>query len=232
MNDDFDVLPADVRAMLRAERTGMSVPENARARLANRLSAALPGFGPPLSPTVTVAAPHSALTATAAKVFVAMALGGGAMATYKAIDQPSPRHAPRVNAVVAEDIAPVAKREVVEEHDLTIPALPVPAPKSAASAASSVRTPTASLREERRLLDAARDAIVRGEPAGALAATANHAARFPRGVLAEEREALRIRALARLGRMAEARSLLAELRVAHPHSFLLAGAAADVEAIP
>jgi hypothetical protein len=82
------------------------------------------------------------------------------------------------------------------------------------------------------LLDAARDAIVRRELAGALTATANHAARFPRGVLAEERDAIRIRALGRLGRMAEARTLLAQLRAAHPHSFLLAGAAADVEAIP
>ncbi len=82
------------------------------------------------------------------------------------------------------------------------------------------------------MLDAARDAIVRGEPEGALGPTAIHAARFSRGVLAEERDALRIRALARLGRLEEARALLAQLRAAHPQSFLLEGAAADVEAIP
>jgi len=234
MNDDFEVLPADVRAMLQAERTRMSVPDDARIRLANRLSAALPEFGPPLPPATTVAS-HSALTATAAKVLVAMALVGGAIATYKgikAVAHPATERAPRVNAVVAQKLAPQARPEVVEERDITIPALPVPVPADAPSTASRVRGPIASLREERRLLDAARDAIVRGEPAGALAATANHAARFSRGVLAEERDAIRIRALARLGRLEEARTLLAELRAAHPHSFLLAGAEADVEAIP
>jgi pentatricopeptide repeat protein len=93
-------------------------------------------------------------------------------------------------------------------------------------------SPAASLREEQRLLDLARDAIVRGEPEAALPPTSTHAARFPQGVLSEERDALRIRALARLGRGDEARALLARMRVDHPHSFLLDGAGADAESIP
>jgi pentatricopeptide repeat protein len=48
-------------------------------------------------------------------------------------------------------------------------------------------------------------------------------------VLAEERDALRIRALVRLGRLDEARALFDQLRAAYPHSFLLEGVAADVE---
>jgi hypothetical protein len=51
-------------------------------------------------------------------------------------------------------------------------------------------------------------------------------------VLAEERDALQIRALARLGRKAEAQSLLKEMRANYPHSFLLEGATTDVETIP
>jgi hypothetical protein len=232
MSDDRDVLPADVRALLRAERTRMSVPDDARTRLAKRLAVGLPGFGPVLLPAAAAAWPHAALTATAAKVLVAMALGGGVAATYDAVGHRSPGRAPQVSTVVAREIASEAGPVVVDEPDAEVRTLPVVVPTVAAPRASPSRAPMASLREEQRLLDAARDAIVRGEPEGALAPTAIHAERFSRGVLAEERDALRIRALARLGRLKEARALLAQLRATHPHSFLLEGAAADVEAIP
>jgi hypothetical protein len=119
---------------------------------------------------------------------------------------------------------------VVEPPDVSSP--PISVPEVASARSFPARASIASLREEQRLLDTARDAIVRGEPEGALVPTASHAARFPRGVLAEERDALRIRALARLGRLDEARESFARFRAAYPHSFLLDGAAADVEPIP
>jgi hypothetical protein len=55
------------------------------------------------------------------------------------------------------------------------------------------------------VLDPAFAALGRGEARAALAGVEEHAAAFPRGRLAAEREFLRIDALRRLGRAAEAR---------------------------
>ena len=71
------------------------------------------------------------------------------------------------------------------------------------------------------MLETARAAIERGAFAPALAALGEHARRFPTGHLAEEREALRIRALTGLGRRTEARRAAEAFRARFPHSFLL-----------
>ena len=113
-----------------------------------------------------------------------------------------------------------------------VPALGAALPAAASPALSPATSLGKELGEEQRLLDAARDAIVRGEPEAALTPTATHAARFPHGVLAEERDALRIRALAHLGRKTDAQDLLATMRAQYPKSFLLEGAAIDVDTIP
>jgi len=57
--------------------------------------------------------------------------------------------------------------------------------------------------------------------AGALGVTAEHARRFRNGRLVEEREALRVRSLAGLGRHQEARRAAAEFHARFPHSVLL-----------
>jgi hypothetical protein len=237
MSDGFDTLPDDVQAILRAERARLDVPTDARARLTQRLSVGVPGFGPPHAPAPTGAPPvGGALTSLTAKVLVALALGAGGAATLRGVDsRSSPRAHSQVTAVLAREIAPHAARTLIDEPDIALPAPPSPAPAKVRHpdpALAPPLTPSAALRQERRLLDLARDAIVRGEPAAALVPTASHAARFPRGMLAEERDALRIRALARLGRADEARALLAAMRTDHPRSFLLEGAAADVDSIP
>jgi hypothetical protein len=240
MNEGLDALPDDVRALLRAEKARLDVPDDARARLAGRLASTVPGFGQAHVPAPS-AGPASGATAVAALKGTALllALGVAGAVSVGAI-APSARpgldgrrvhattgrvleaHAPRVTVekpdVMRSSIAPNASPPV-----LAPPAPPPPAPPIAA---------LESLREERRLLDASRDAIARGEPERALGLTARYAALFPRGVLAEERDALRIRALAHLGREEEARALLDQMRAAHPQSFLLEGATSDVEAIP
>lgn len=70
-------------------------------------------------------------------------------------------------------------------------------PRAAASTADT-------LRAERALLTAARAALDADDPAAALAALDRHAARFPTGILAEERTATRVRALCAAGRRADA----------------------------
>lgn len=58
---------------------------------------------------------------------------------------------------------------------------------------------------EGTLLTQAHEALLRGDPAKALATTAEHARIHPRGQLVQEREAIAIEALIRAGRSDEAR---------------------------
>jgi len=62
-----------------------------------------------------------------------------------------------------------------------------------------------SLAEETRLLQAAQRELARKNASAALALLDEHAARFPRGVLAQERSAARVLALCDLGRSGDAR---------------------------
>jgi outer membrane protein assembly factor BamD (BamD/ComL family) len=74
------------------------------------------------------------------------------------------------------------------------------------------------LAAERALVDRARAALGRGQSKDALDALDAHAARYPRGRLSEEREALAVDALARAGRTDAARGCAAEFRSAYPNS--------------
>ncbi len=76
-------------------------------------------------------------------------------------------------------------------------------------------------RQELRLLERARAAVAREDFAAALPPLTEHARRFRDGRLAEEREALRVKALAGLGRTAEARRAMAAFEARFPRSPLL-----------
>jgi hypothetical protein len=71
--------------------------------------------------------------------------------------------------------------------------------------------------DEIGILRLAQDAL-QGNPSRALELTAQHRTEFPRSALGQERELIEISALARLGRMAEARARAARFRERHPHS--------------
>jgi hypothetical protein len=73
----------------------------------------------------------------------------------------------------------------------------VPVSRTVASSAEGTSA-ASSLAEEHRLLRAARSALA-GAPDRALALTREHERRFPRGVLAQEREVIAIQALAAMG---------------------------------
>jgi len=92
----------------------------------------------------------------------------------------------------------------------------VPAPTTGASGERA-----ASLAEQQALLDVARGAFARGDYRATLQTLATHAARFPKSVLAEEREALQIKGLVASERLPEARSLARRFQARHPQSLLL-----------
>jgi len=91
---------------------------------------------------------------------------------------------------------------------------------SSKRAAVATASSGSALARERALLDLARANAARGEPALVLAQTDQHRLQFHHGQLAEEREALGIRALLSLGRSEEARTRAEAFHLAYPNSFL------------
>ncbi|PTL76577.1 hypothetical protein [Vitiosangium sp. GDMCC 1.1324] len=76
----------------------------------------------------------------------------------------------------------------------------------------------AEMDEELTLLETAYQALRGGDAAGALEEAERHAARFPEGALAQEREVLAIDALVRMGRRTEAGARAETFRARYPTS--------------
>jgi hypothetical protein len=201
-------LPEDLQDLLEAERD-IDVPAPAeRQRMFSRLEPLL------IVPIALAAGASSAATAadatgsaavsflkgkvTAAVVSAAL-VGGAVGATghaYLASPDPRPTSTPSVSAPrpAPANVTPDPARSTT----------PAPAAVGSAAAAAPLLSGgrqerpavAGSLRAERLLLEAASAALMRGDPESAIPALRKHAQRFPRGALAEEREALLERALA------------------------------------
>jgi hypothetical protein len=134
--------------------------------------------------------------------------------------------APAAGVATVTTVAPAARSSAPTAGD---PPAPPPAePRRAGAGGGPPSSPSAhepgrdtSLSAERRLLDEAQRALAEGRGSAALDAIDRHERAFPRGRLAEEREGLAVRALARAGRADEARARAARFRAAHPDSILL-----------
>lgn len=100
---------------------------------------------------------------------------------------------------------------------------PTAVPESAPSASNSARTLRARRSDEAELelLRAAHSAYKGRHFANALVLVAEHARRYPNGLLAEEREALRVRSLAAAGRTEEARRAATAFAAHFPRSVLV-----------
>jgi hypothetical protein len=112
------------------------------------------------------------------------------------------------------------------ERAVTLPATPATPATETVSPGPDLRPrPRASrgavARAELALLGRAREAVASGEYAAALPPIAEHVRHFKDGRLAEEREALRVKALAGLGRSDEARRAAVAFRIRFPRSVLL-----------
>lgn len=201
-----DPLPREVRGLLEAERAVPALPATVRARAMARARRAL--TAPlPAAPVTVSPPPHTIRWATAAAlILLAGAAGGAAAYELGARRQPTIAPAPPVLAVRPE-VRPI-------DRPAALPTLPRPAAPSVSRADLA--------REELHLVERARAAVARGDFAAAMIPLAEHARRFRDGRLAEEREALRVTALAELGRNAEARRAIAAFERRFPRSPLLA----------
>lgn len=199
---DSPSTPAGLRDAMRAANADVGTDAQV-ARLAQRLGPLLGPAGPATPVTAASKAVGLKLGLAGAALIVA---GGGAWllsASRSAAPSPAP---------VSVGVTSSSKAQPVV---VASPALPA-APTSDASAAQVEPTPAVAaptklpekpsppvLPSEADLLEQARTAI-KSDPARALQRANEHAARFPRGVLVQEREVLAIQALRQLGRSAEA----------------------------
>jgi hypothetical protein len=92
------------------------------------------------------------------------------------------------------------------------------------------QAPRSTLVDERVLLDRARLQLASDEPARALVFLEQHAQRFGRGALAEEREAMRINVLVLLGRVEEAKAGGEAFATRFPNSIMGASVRAALKA--
>jgi hypothetical protein len=236
MSEAMPPMPPDVQRLLEAERGAGEIPDDARARLRHRLemSVGVLAFGAGIGAASAVgqgATAAVARTAVGKSLWVAAAafvLGGAAGAGVHAMAVPAPKPAPAVTVVVERRVevpvpaAPPSDLPLpppVATSAITPPTLP---PASAMTLPIAPSAPKKSdLDAERSILEIARTALGRGEPASAMVQLDLHAQRFPYGQLVEEREALYVQALARAGRMPEARARAARFEKRFPNSLLL-----------
>jgi hypothetical protein len=200
-------LSPDVRLLLDRERQIAVLPAAARARALSRARSALAAGvatrqWPSRAPSAFrwAAAAGLACVATVAAGAVAYSIGLRARPTAPPLAAPPPREEPRAAHWSAGD-------EPFREL-LARPVLKTPPARAGA-------------RVELRLLERARAAVDREDFALAMQLLADHAHRFRRGRLVEEREALRVKALASLGRRSEARRAAAQFEARFPRSPLL-----------
>jgi hypothetical protein len=219
----MDGNPPEVEQLLAAERE--LVPESDRVRDAAvaRARAALPR-GSSAHRVMRAHTPSRGRVAlcVAAAVLLFAVCAAALVAGYRSKPEGAPQTAapqslPPHSVGTLAPSSPMAPPSVTPEPPLREP--------QTLKARSGVAKKSASLSEaewiELQVLRPAQQAAWRGDFASTLAAVAEHQRRFPSGRLAEEREALRVKALLGLGRIGEAQSAGAAFRRRFPQSALL-----------
>lgn len=213
---DMPSAPAGLRDSLRAAQGDVGTDAQV-ARLAQRLG---PLLGP-VAPPVPVAAAGKALALKLGLAGVALIVAGGGAWLLSASDSAPPPPAP-----IPARITPSAKAEPPVAVAPAAPAAPSAPSADDHEAKPAVAAPPVKLPEkptppaqpsEAELLEQARAAL-KGDPARALQRANEHASRYPRGVLVQEREVLAIQALRQLGRAAEAERRTEAFAKAYPGS--------------
>jgi hypothetical protein len=224
MTEDVKPLPPDLAALLDGERRAAPPPDEVRERVRLRLWASLglagatgAAAGSASAAPVAGAAKGGALVTKIVLLAIGVAgVGAGITLGLRAARKPPVISAPAVEP--AQENATESENAKASD-DVNVE----PAPKPAAPA-KRVRPVTRAADEdaERELLESARR-VMSTDPAAALDQILSHARTFPSGQLTEERESLRILALARLGRTAEAHTRLERFRARWPSSLFLPG---------
>ena len=226
-------LDPELEAFLSPGKIQRQVPPELRARVLDRARAiaagdAMPPARPlplPESRPLPVARGRRVFRIALAASFAVAGVAAGAVAALHGRSAPlsgvpSPDSVPRApNVPVAGTDRPASEPPApAAEHDAVEPRRP------ARLAAKADR-----LTAELDLLQRAHAAYTRRDFSVALTLVAEHARRFPKGHLAEQREALRVRSLEGSGRADEAHRAAAAFAVRFPRSVLLPRVAGGAE---
>jgi hypothetical protein len=208
----------DVELLLEGGRVIQPVPDGVRARSLSRAHAAMAAIATsPHAPIPTVRR-RGLIVALAASL--ALAVGATAVAAVLWGRASSPREPAPPAFPHADRPAHIAAREVPPSPPtVELPSLLPTKPQHPGRPSSAQESYTAEL----LLLQRAQVAYAAREFSNALALVAEHGRRFPSGRLAEEREALRVRALSGAGRTEEAGRAAAAFAARFPRSILLPG---------
>lgn len=211
--------------LVRAVKAESRPSEVAQTRVLEALEArlgtsALVGDGP-MAAIGSPAAPAAMLKAAAISA-VGVAILGGAAWLYLQTSERSHPHLELQNSVVAPVLsAPSDEADAAAAFSQAAASVTPPSsetkPSTASSAAMSAKGRAADVRapdrlaEEVALISRAQSEIASSRLDSALGTLDEHARKFPRGILSEERIAARIQALCALGRTAEANAQLNRL---------------------
>jgi hypothetical protein len=231
MKKDIDPLDPELRSLFDAEADFPPEPAATRASVWDKVQGAIT-VAPLVSSDAGGSSPPPASGALSKSTIAALAFlaGGltGAGAYHFADRTPPPLVAPAdTPALVADAGASNAKAPPPAFSAVVAPPPAVSAPEPPALRGSlppsiaSTRSPTTDLARERAIIDVARTAVARNRLSAALEAINRHAREFPKGQLSEEREGLRVLALARDGKSDEARERAAAFKKRYPKSMLL-----------
>lgn len=201
----------DLRALFEQEREIAGIAPSVRTRMVSRAEAALRAREHEVAHPPTPRSPAPIRWAVAAGL-VCLASAAGGAAAYEIVARTQ-----RAATSAAPSAPPVS---VADEGSAAI-GRALEAPEEPAGSEVPARSRADVRREELRVLEPARAAVARGEFAKAMRPIAEHARRFKEGRLAEEREALRVKALTGLGRIEEARRAAAAFASRFPRSPLL-----------
>lgn len=232
-------LPEDVRAMLAADAREIAPPPGAREQVLDRVftsvgvaaavtataggaSAASAGGAISASVKWTLAA-LALLTAAGATVVVRQRSTARSSAVGRPLTDRLTQPPQRVSAPIER--APIAVHDPTPAREPTSASLPAPATDRAASIARRAERPAIepedALEQEQRLLARGQRALAEGRADAVLDAVRAHSQQFARGALAEERDALEVRALLLARRMDEARAKAERFRRRFPDSVFL-----------
>lgn len=214
---DPDQLPPELAALFDAERTAPTTNASGRSAIRSRLAAGLAGV--PLGAAASTLGGAGKIISIVA---IALAAGGGTVAI---VHHASSSSATEMSAPApAPPPAPVARPAVVvSTPDVPAsPQLPPAPPRTPRPAAiREARHPSASAPApvtEQQLVRDAWTALSADDAPRALQIVERAAQLYPAGVLDEERDAVRIVALAKLHRIDDARAAAARFANQHPTS--------------
>ena len=216
---DPEPLPDELAGLFAAERSAPAGDGATRANVRARLASVV-GL---LPAKVAAAAGTATILGGTGKIIAVIAISIGAGVTAVKVARGSePAHvaAPVIQPAITEETTPASPEQVMQTDErphVTAPEVtaPVQAPAAPAAPAQPPATPPPS---EAKLLKSAWSALASGDPARTLELAREAEHLYPGGVLVEERDALRILALAKLGLVADARAAARAFLVQFPRS--------------